>query len=549
MFGYPNTLEEFIDKLSETVYDIHKNNRKIAYYQIPCSLDIETSSFVKNGEKKATMYIGAIDINHVIYFFRSWNELIEVMDALYEFFRLSDNKRLLIYVHNLSYEFQFMRKWFAWDKVFALSEREVVYAITNGFEFRCSYKLSGYSLSNLAKIRKLPIKKLDEDYDYKLLRTSESELKEDVYKYLTNDVEIIIYYIEQLLKEEKEISLIPLTKTQYVRRYTRNQCNSFKYKKLIKNLEIDVEEYSYLKKAFAGGFTHANILNSNKVFENVSSYDFTSSYPAVMISEKFPMSSSEKIDNPSDEIVEESVKNYCCIIELKLYNVESKFIADNPLSLSKCNIVGKKEIDNGRIMSADYIETVITEQDLFTIKEFYKIEKIEYVKIYRYIKNYLPTEFIKAILDLYKIKTELKGVEDRETEYLNSKEMLNSEYGMTVTDILRDTIEYKNDEWGIGEMDIEEQIDKYNNKYDRFMFYPWGVWVTAYARRNLFSAILELKGDYIYSDTDSVKFINREEHLKYFNQYNFTLEKKLIRAMSYHKLDMELVKPKTIGKL
>ena len=131
MFGYPNTLEEFIDKLSETVYDIYKNNRKIAYYQIPCSLDIETSSFVKNGEKKATMYIGAIDINHVIYFFRSWNELIEVMDALYEFFRLSDNKRLLIYVHNLSYEFQFMRKWFIWDKVFALSEREVVYAITN----------------------------------------------------------------------------------------------------------------------------------------------------------------------------------------------------------------------------------------------------------------------------------------------------------------------------------------------------------------------------------------------------------------------------------
>lgn len=546
MFGYPNTLEEFIDKLSETVYDIHKNNKKIAYYQIPCSLDIETSSFVKNGEKKATMYIGAIDINHVIYFFRSWNELIEAMDALYEFFRLSDNKRLLIYVHNLSYEFQFMRKWFAWDKVFALSEREVVYAITNGFEFRCSYKLSGYSLSNLAKIRKLPIKKLDEDYDYKLLRTSDSELEEDVYKYLINDVEIIIYYIEQLLKEEKEISLIPLTKTQYVRRYTRNQCNSFKYKKLIKNLEIDIEEYSYLKKAFAGGFTHANILNSNKVFENVSSYDFTSSYPAVMIAEKFPMSSSEQIENPSDDIVEESIKNYCCIIELKMYNVESKFIADNPLSLSKCNVVGKKEIDNGRIISADYIETVITEQDLFTIKEFYNIEKIEYVKIYRYIKNYLPTEFIKAILDLYKIKTELKGVEDRETEYLNSKEMLNSEYGMTVTDILRDTIEYKNDEWGIGEMDIEEQIDKYNNKYDRFMFYPWGVWVTAYARRNLFSAILELKGDYIYSDTDSVKFINRKEHLKYFNQYNFTLEKKLIRAMSYHKLDMKLVKPKTI---
>lgn len=546
MFGYPNTIEEFIDRLSESTYDVKKNNKKVAYYQIPCSLDIETSSFIKDGEKRATMYIGALDINHIIYFFRTWEEMGDLFDAIHEFFMLGENTRLLIYVHNLSYEFQFLRKWINWDKVFALSEREVVYAISGGIEFRCSYKLSGYSLENLAKIRKLPIKKLNENYDYKLLRTSKSELEEDVYKYLINDVEIIIYYIEQLLSEEKEISRIPLTKTQYVRRYTRNQCSSYKYRKMIRNLEINIEEYDYLKKAFAGGFTHANILNSNKIFEKVSSYDFTSSYPAVMLSEKFPMSSSERLDNPSEKDIEDSIKYYCCIIELELYNVESKFIADNPLSSSKCEITGKKEIDNGRIMSADKIKTVITEQDFMTIKEFYNIGDIKILTIYRYVKNYLPTEFIKAILDLYKIKTELKGVDNRETEYLNSKEMLNSEYGMTVTDILRDTIEYKNDEWGIGEMDIENEIDKYNNKFDRFMFYPWGVWVTAYARRNLFTAILELKGDYIYSDTDSVKFINRESHLDYFNRYNFMLEKKLERAMKYHNLDMELVKPKTI---
>lgn len=546
MFGYPNTIEEFIDRLSESTYDVKKNNKKVAYYQIPCSLDIETSSFIKDGEKRATMYIGALDINHIIYFFRTWEEMGDLFDAIHEFFMLGENRRLLIYVHNLSYEFQFLRKWITWDKVFALSEREVVYAVSGGIEFRCSYKLSGYSLENLAKIRKLPIKKLNEYYDYKLLRTSQSELEEDVYKYLINDVEIIIYYIEQLLKEEKEISRIPITKTQYVRRYTRNQCSSYKYRKMIRNLEINIEEYDYLKKAFAGGFTHANILNSNKIFEKVSSYDFTSSYPAVMLSEKFPMSSSERLDNPSEKDIEDSIKYYCCIIELELYNVESKFIADNPLSASKCEITGKKEIDNGRIMSADKIKTVITEQDFMTIKEFYNIGDIKILTIYRYVKNYLPTEFIKAILDLYKIKTELKGVDNRETEYLNSKEMLNSEYGMTVTDILRDTIEYKNDEWGIGEMDIENEIDKYNNKFDRFMFYPWGVWVTAYARRNLFTAILELKGDYIYSDTDSVKFINRESHLDYFNRYNFMLEKKLEKAMKYHNLDMELVKPKTI---
>lgn len=248
MFGYPNTIEEFIDRLSESTYDVKKNNKKVAYYQIPCSLDIETSSFIKDGEKRATMYIGALDINHIIYFFRTWEEMGDLFDAIHEFFMLGENKRLLIYVHNLSYEFQFLRKWITWDKVFALSEREVVYAVSGGIEFRCSYKLSGYSLENLAKIRKLPIKKLNENYDYKLLRASQSELEEDVYKYLINDVEIIIYYIEQLLKEEKEISRIPITKTQYVRRYTRNQCSSYKYRKMIRNLEINIEEYDYLKR-------------------------------------------------------------------------------------------------------------------------------------------------------------------------------------------------------------------------------------------------------------------------------------------------------------
>lgn len=541
-----NNIDQFIDKLSETTYNIKRNNKKIAYYQIACSLDIETSSFIKNGEKTATMYIGAIDINHNICFFRTWDEFIEILDRLYEFFQLTVDKRLIIYVHNLSYEFQFMRKWISWDKVFALSEREVVYAISTGFEFRCSYKLSGYSLSNLAKIRKLPIKKLDENFNYKLIRTSDTVLEEDVYKYLTNDVEIIIYYIEQLMTEEIELSMIPLTKTQYVRRYTRKLCSGYKYRKMISKLEISKEEYQYLKKAFAGGFTHANILNSNKIFKDVSSYDFTSSYPAVMISEQFPMSSSEEFDNPNSYIIEESLKYFCCILEVEFSNLVSKMIADNPLSLSKCEVTGERSVDNGRIMSAELVKTVITEQDLITIKEFYDYDDIKITKLYRYHKNYLPTEFVKAILDLYKIKTELKGIDNRETEYLNSKEMLNSEYGMTVTDILRDTILYENNEWGVGDIDIESEIEKYNKKYDRFLFYPWGVWVTAYARRNLFTAIKELKEDYIYSDTDSVKFVNRDRHLSYFENYNYRLSKKLDRAMVYHKLDMESIKPKTI---
>ena len=72
------------------------------------------------------------------------------------------------------------------------------------------------------------------------------------------------------------------------------------------------------------------------------------------------------------------------------------------------------------------------------------------------------------------------------------------------------------------------------------------MWVTAYNRRNLFMAIKELGEDYVYSDTDSVKFKNFEKHKQFFETYNKINEFKLKNAMNYHKLDYDLCRPKTI---
>ena len=135
--------------------------------------------------------------------------------------------------------------------------------------------------------------------------------------------------------------------------------------------------------------------------------------------------------------------------------------------------------------------------------------------------DYLPKPIIESLLNLYIDKTQLKGVENKEVEYLLSKGMLNSVYGMTVTDIVRDEHNYNNiDGWFEETGDTLKQIDKYNKSKNRFLYYAWGVWITAYARFNLWTGILAMGTDYVYSDTDSIKLLNYNDHIEYINKYN-----------------------------
>lgn len=75
----------------------------------------------------------------------------------------------------------------------------------------------------------------------------------------------------------------------------------------------------------AGGY-------SGNVINNVKSFDFTSSYPYVMLSEKYPASKFIKCNISKIEDIKD---NYCYIVKIKFYDIKSKYI-NTIISLSKC---------------------------------------------------------------------------------------------------------------------------------------------------------------------------------------------------------------------
>lgn len=569
------------------------DRHKVYYYNVCASFDIETSSFRKHvpyetkkekeegGRKFACMYVWQFSINGKVILGRTWEQYTQLINEICKQLCLSKWLRLIVFDHNLGYEFSFIRKLFKWDTVFSSAKREPIYAVgVNGVEYRDSYILTAKSLAKVGEdLVKYPVKKLTGDLDYSLLRGPETPLTKTEEGYCINDCLVVDSLIQEKIEEEpRGIAGIPLTNTGYVRRFIRTKCypsdiqgmpeevaqdDSLRYEWMTSNynrrrsfsdtihkLTLTETQYKLLKAAFAGGFTHANALWVNKTINGIiDSFDFTSSYPAVMLSEKFPMSKGKRVKIDSQKKFEEYINIYCCVFTIKFQNIRQKIdVYENPISESKCTLVKNAVINNGRVVRADTLTTTITNVDFKVLRAFYDWDGFQVADFYRYEKGYLPKPIIEAILDLYKAKTELKGIEEAVTEYMRKKGMLNSVYGCEVTDIVRGLVEYSNDTgWDCPDevINVADKIDKYNKGKKRFTFYPVGIFITSFARRNLFAGILEFAEDYIYSDTDSIKCINADKHMNFILWYNEQVTKKIDRCLTYYGIDPEESRPKS----
>lgn len=545
----------------------YKKRNDATYLNIAASFDIETTNFEYRGEKRAIMYIWQFGIQDYVIYGRTWDAFLDMLATLRDGLHLDQDRRLYVWIHNLSFEFQFFNQYLSWGDVFAVDDRKPVtaHAADFGVVFRDSQILSNMSLASIGKnLVMFPVEKKTGDLDYKLMRHSGTVLTEKELGYCENDVRVLLSYIKEKIHVDGNIVKIPLTNTGYVRHYCKTLCffgtekpNHHKgnrnvyinYQRLMRSLQMPLEVFLMAHLAFMGGLVHANLYYVDKICYDMYSLDEVSAYPTQMVAQAgYPMTAGEKIEIKDMADFEFQISHYACLFDIEFVDISSNKDFERVISISKCRNCENAFEDNGRLISADRITMTITEQDFFIYRDFYDWGKIRIGRFYRFERGYLPTDFVKSILTLYARKTQLKGTTDGnpelEMEYMLVKGQLNSAYGMAVTNPCRETTTFTSGQWTKVPEDISDQLKKHNESKNRFLFYLWGVWVTAFARRALTKAILACGNDYRYSDTDSVKIVNYEIHKAWFDKYNAAIGRQLRRACEYHGLDPELVAPK-----
>lgn len=522
------------------------------------TFDIETTS-VKSVKPFSFMYHWQFCLGGTVIFGRKWEQFLNFYNRIVDYYNVSGERRLIIYVHNLSFEFQFIKSFFKWDDVFLTKERTVLRAVTEeGVEFRCSYILSNQSLELFTENmhvehRKVKGEIIDEDegmiFDYEKYRTPFDDMNWKELAYFYNDVMGLYEGInEQLKMEEDTLITVPMTSTGYVRRDVSAAVKSSKYMRNLKRILPNEHLYRLLDSAFRGGDTHANYLLAGKTLREIQAWDIVSSYPYVIMARRFPMSAFMQGD--IEDIAMYLKEDKAMLMTVRFTNLSIKDIWDMPyISYSKCITTLEAKCDNGRVLSAKEITCCLTEVDYKIIMDCYSIERIEASEVWIADKAWLPPGIRETVMKYFTLKSELgyrrdelkrkrkeKGLsEDEEEEltllsknYMKSKNKLNAIYGMFATKPVRDEYSFNGITVTKKKAEVDKAIAEYNSKWSTFLAYQWGVWVTAYARERLWEIRNLKKGTTIYNDTDSCYWPKGLGYL--INKYNEKVKEEILKS-------------------
>lgn len=495
-------------------------SQRFYYKDIITAFDIETT-YIKEIDQ-SVMYIWQWQFgDKCTVIGRDWYELRVFLEELKE---ILQDDRVVVFVHNLSFEFQYLSGIFSFspDDVFCMEHRKILKALLNdSFEFRCSYLHSNMSLR--AFCEKMGVHSYKLKMDYKKLRYWYTDLTQKELAYCINDVKGLVEAIDVEMKRDGDnLYTLPLTSTGYARRDAKKAMRKVS-KSFIQNQLPTFEIYKLLREAFRGGNTHASRYYANLIVSDLNSADISSSYPNEIVNSLFPVSKFTLLKDCTEDKLNDLIykKKKAVLLRVSLFNVTLKddLVPVPYIPTSKCRGIYNATYDNGRILSAETIaEITLTDIDYKIIKDQYTFEMgIITVASARYGK--LPAPLRECVLDYYIGKTDLK---DKPTDqdhtkdfykllYDKMKNLLNAQYGMMAQDPVKQDIKYYEELEDLYKDEItapETLLDEHNKK--AFLAYQWGVWVTARAREHLQKGIDLCGINFVYCDTDSCKYIGND---------------------------------------
>lgn len=444
--------------------------------------------------------------------FREWDELDAFLNSISQkYYRY----KTICYVHNLSYEFEYLiRNLSKPEKFLSNSSHHIISAILRDYpniEFRCTYQLSGYSLRKIGELVNLP--KLE--CDYRNILPNEKPTEEEIL-YCERDCDIVAKYVVSCLREYKQLSNIPLTKTGRVRKRLAELYSEYKDDFIWDELP-DENCYEAMLNSFAGGIVISNPKYTGKIIKNVVSYDETSAYPFAMLKEEYPYTIKKKANFSIADM-----KNKFWIAKIKFTNIISKY-EWGWLSVSKMNDYDfeNSTFFNGKLLASPMIVRTITNIDYQSIINTYTFDSFEIIEFYELEKySKLPTCYIKLIEEYAIRKGDLKELTKSNDslelliDYMLAKNDFNSIYGMTVQKLEQE--EYYIDDDYVWQKKAVNYV-KTNKRIKRNFLY--GIYVTAYARRNLINGIINNEPNLlVYGDTDSLKKVQTNSLFKDTNE-------------------------------
>lgn len=427
-----------------------RRNKGADLVNVYAAFDIETSTVRLSDEPSdfhSFMYIWQYQIEDYLIKGRTWDEWFDFLAVLRRALesygcqeKTAKTPMLITWIHNAAFEYSFISGLYPFsdDEVFFRDVRKPIYfRMFDTFEFRCSYIQTNLSLAALTKQTGVKLKLSGQQFDYNKVRFSWTKLTEYEEEYTTTDVESLVQAMKYRVQRGGDTLLtVPLTSTGYVRRECKAslkdrylQINELKPYKGENGKRI----YKLLRACFRGGNTHANRYHVGKICDDVYSYDIASSYPTQQLTKKFPMKPFKWLDGDMslERIFMFMGLGYAVVGEYHFTNVRLK----NPhepipyISLARCDAVNF-EVDNGRILKAEYVEISLTEIDFEIVFDTYDFDKMEVVQCMVAQKDYLPPEYRAVIQDYFNKKTALKGDDSDDGQYMytKSKNMLNSVY-------------------------------------------------------------------------------------------------------------------------